>query len=108
MKIAVVGSRNLNVEIGRYIPSEITLLISGGAKGIDTLAERWADENNVPKMIFKPDYQKYGKFAPLIRNEKIVNGADVIIAIWDGKSHGTKYTIDYSHEQKKKVKIFLI
>ncbi len=48
------------------------------------------------------------KFAPLIRNEKIVNEADVIIAIWDGKSHGTKYTIDYSHEQKKKVKIFLI
>lgn len=108
MKVAVVGSRNLDAEIGKYIPSEITLLISGGAKGIDTLAEHWADENNVPKMIFKPDYQKYGKFAPLIRNEKIVNEADLIVAIWDGKSRGTKYTIDYANEQKKKVKIFLI
>jgi hypothetical protein len=50
MKIAVVGSRDLNVEIGKYIPSNITLLINGGAKGIDTLAELWADENNIPKI----------------------------------------------------------
>ena len=46
-----------------YIPNETTEIISGGAKGIDTLAEKYADENNIPKLIIKPEYAKYGKSA---------------------------------------------
>ena len=81
MKIAVIGSRNLRVDISKYIPAGTTEIISGGARGIDTLAEKYADENNIPKLIFKPEYEKYGKSAPLRRNKTIVEKSDIVVAI---------------------------
>ena len=109
MKVAIIGSRNLvNVEISKYIPENVTEIISGGAKGIDTLAEEWADKNGVPKTIIKPKYERYRRGAPLKRNEKIVERADLIIALWDGKSRGTKFTIDYAKKLKKEVKIYIL
>lgn len=108
MKLAVVGSRGLNVKIENYIPkTNIELIISGGAKGIDTLAQQYADENNIPTLIIYPDYKKYGKKAPLKRDKQIVDLADEIIAIWDGKSPGTKYTIDYATYKKKTVELYI-
>lgn len=109
MKVAIVGSRNLtNIEISKYIPNEITQLITGGAKGIDTLAEKYADENNIIKIIIKPEYKKYGIHAPIIRNKEIVEKADLIVAIWDGKSKGTKFTIDYAKKLEKKLELYII
>lgn len=109
MKVAIIGSREIKTKnIDKYIPKDITLLISGGANGIDMLAERYADKNGIPKLIFKPDYRKFGKNAPLIRNKHIVDYADFVIAVWNGKSSGTKYTIDYARKTGKEVKIILI
>ncbi|MDO4700541.1 MAG: hypothetical protein Q4A69_07655 [Moraxella sp.] len=54
-------------------------------------------------MIFKPNYQRHGRAAAFIRNRLIVDTADVLIAFWDGKSTGTKYTIDYAKKQQKQV-----
>ena len=109
MKVAVIGSRDLiNVEISKYIPENTAEIISGGARGIDTLAEEWADENGISKIIIKPEYERYKRGAPLKRNKKIVELADVIIALWDGKSRGTKFTIDYAKNLKKEVKIYVI
>lgn len=108
MRVAIVGSRNLSVDIGKYIPKNITALVSGGAKGIDTLAERWADRNNIPKLIIKPDYDTYGRSAPIRRNRTIVENADFVLAIWDGKSRGTKFTIDYAKERGIPVQIVLL
>lgn len=109
MKVAIIGSRNLvNVEISKYIPENVTEIISGGARGIDTLAEEWAEKNGIPKTIIKPEYERFKRGAPLKRNEKIVELADVIIALWDGKSRGTKFTIDYAKELKKEVKIYIL
>ncbi len=108
MKLAVIGSRGLNVDIEKYLPKHnVELIISGGAKGIDTLAEKYADENKIPKKIIRPNYAKYGKKAPLVRDRKIVDYADEIIAIWDGKSPGTKYSIDYASAQGKIIEIFI-
>ena len=109
MKVAIIGSRNLtNVEISKYIPENTAGIISGGARGIDTLAEAWADKNGISKIIIKPEYEKFKRGAPLKRNEKIVELADVIIALWDGKSRGTKFTIDYAKKLKKEVKVYVI
>ncbi len=109
MKVAIIGSRNLtNVEISKYIPENVTEIISGGARGIDTLAEGWADKNGISKIIIKPEYERYKRGAPLKRNEKIVELADVIIALWDGKSRGAKFTIDYAKKLKKEVKVYII
>lgn len=108
MKVAVIGSRGLNVDISKYIPSEITELISGGAAGIDTLAERYADKMGIPKSIIKPDYAKYGKAAPIRRNDIIVDMADLVIAVWDGKSRGTKYVIEHASKAGKKVTVIFV
>ena len=109
MKVAIIGSRNLvNVEISKYIPENTAEIISGGARGINTLAEAWADKNGISKIIIKPEYEKFKRGAPLKRNEKIVELADVIIALWDGKSRGTKFTIDYAKKLKKEVKVYII
>ncbi len=107
MKVAIIGSRSLtDIDISKFIPKDTTEIISGGAHGIDTLAEKYADKNGIPKTIIKPDYKKYGRYvAPLKRNTVIVELADVVIAFWDGKSRGTKFTVDLAKKSGKSVKI---
>lgn len=108
MKVAIVGSRTVSVDISEYLPEGITEIISGGAKGIDKLAEAYADEHKIPKTIITPDYVRYGRAAPLKRNEIIVDSSDMIVAIWDGKSRGTKYSIDYACKMGKAITIYII
>lgn len=106
--IAVIGSRNLKVNIEEYIPDNVTKIISGGATGIDTLAAEYADGHGIPITVFLPEYCRYGRAAPLIRNRSLVDAADSIIAIWDGKSRGTKYTIDYALKLGKPVRVYMV
>ena len=102
MRVAIVGSRNIEYEnlqkkayalLCRNIPSGATEIVSGGAVGIDTLAEIYARQNGLPIKVFKPDYAKYGKRAPLVRNDEIIHYAQYVLAIWDGSSRGTAYTV---------------
>ena len=82
MKLAIIGSRNLNVEnIGDYIPSGVTEIVSGGAKGIDTLAADYAKENGIALTEFLPDYARYGRGAPIVRNKQIAEYADEVLAV---------------------------
>ena len=107
MKVAVVGSRTLNIDMMHFfIPSVATEIISGGAKGIDAEAKRFAEKNSLKYTEFIPDYGKYGRAAPLKRNDEIIDYADIIVAIWDGKSKGTKYTIDKCRKSNKSLLVF--
>lgn len=109
MKVAIVGSRSIEyVEIDRYIPPDADLIISGGAVGVDTLAEKYADRKGIKKLIIYPDYSRYGKSAPLIRDRLMVDNADLVIAIWDGVSHGTEYTISYAKRRNVPCEIYII
>ena len=109
MKIAIAGSRTIdNIDISLYIPKNATLIISGGAKGIDTLAEEYADKQRISKLILRPRYDLYRKNAPLKRNNEIVDMCDKIIVFWDGKSKGTKHTIDYARKNNKEIEIVTI
>lgn len=102
MKLLIAGSRSVdNIELFEYIPEGVTLIISGGANGVDSLAEKYADSKRISKLILRPDYQKYGKSAPLKRNTVMVDLADTVLVVWDGKSKGTKYTIDYAKKKGK-------
>ena len=95
MKVAVIGSRGLTVNnLGKYLPEDTTEIVSGGAKGIDTCARDYALLHDIKLTEFLPEYNKYGRGAPLKRNLQIIEYADVVIAFWDGKSRGTKYVID--------------
>ncbi len=109
MKVAVIGSRSITeADIGRYIPPDADMIISGGAIGVDALAEKYADENRIEKLILYPDYELYGKSAPLIRDKLIVDHADLVVAIWDGVSTGTEFTISYAKRRKVPCEIYIL
>lgn len=110
MKLAIIGSRNCPpIDILsqlKYIPDTI---ISGGAKGADTYAREFAKKYNLKLIEFLPEYDKYPpKVAPLVRNKLIVENCDCILAFWDGKSRGTKYTLDYARQLGKPIKVVQI
>lgn len=106
MKIAVIGSRNLQISnLEDYLPENTTEIVSGGAKGIDTCAKKYALKNNLKLTEFLPEYDKYGRNAPLKRNLKIIDYADLVIAFWDGKSRGTKFVIENCRLLGKKIEV---
>jgi hypothetical protein len=81
------------------------VIVSGGAKGADKLGEQFADEFRFKKLIFKPDWELFGKRAGFIRNEKIIQNADVVFAFWDGKSKGTAHSISLAEDYGKELYI---
>lgn len=109
MKLAVIGSRNLHVtDIGKYIPDTVTEIVSGGARGIDTQAKEFAESSGIRFTQFLPDYPRYGKAAPLHRNDQIADYADEAVAFWDGLSRGTRYTIQKFREKGKNIRIVVL
>ena len=108
MKVAVIGSRNLTVEnLGKYLPEETTEIVSGGAKGVDTYAREYALAKGIKLTEFLPEYNRYGRGAPLKRNLQIIDYADCVLAFWDGQSRGTKFVIEHCKAQGKPVRVFL-
>lgn len=108
MKIAIVGSRNLKINNPeKYLPCDADEIISGGARGIDTCARDFAIKNGIKLTEILPDYEKYGRAAPIKRNDLIIDSADIVLAFWDGKSKGTKYVIETCRRKNKRIKIFM-
>ncbi len=114
LKIAIIGSRKIyNPDkiynlIKENIPSNCSEIVSGGAAGIDTLAEKYADEVGIRKKIILPDYKKYGRSAPLIRNKEIIEYADIVYAFWDINSRGTANSLQHCIESGTPMKVFSI
>lgn len=109
MKIAVVGSRSLQVNnLKEFLLDNVTEIISGGARGMDQCAKSYAEEHNIPLTEFFPDYSKYGRTAPLKRNIKIIKSADFVLAFWDGKSRGTKFVINNCKKMKVPIRVYVI
>ncbi len=105
MKLLIAGSRSIQIfDLSSYIPSDTDCIITGGATGIDRIAEQYADDHKLSKIILRPQYHLYKRNAPLIRNKQMVDIADAVLVIWDGKSKGTRYTIEYT----KKMNIPLV
>ena len=106
MKIAVVGSRNLtNIEIDKYITEDVDEIVSGGAIGVDSCAAEYAKRRGLKLTEFFPQYDKYGRAAPIVRNKDIVNYADKIIVFWNGSSKGTLSVIKYAQKIGKHIEI---
>lgn len=108
MRVAVIGSRNLRIDdLGKYLPENTTEIVSGSARGIDCDARKYAEENSIPLTEFLPEYKRFGKGAPLKRNLQIIEYADMVLAFWDGKSHGTKFVIDHCRELDVPVQVII-
>jgi hypothetical protein len=130
MRVIIAGSRNItSIDIIRNtvkesgFEAEITEVVSGVAKGVDKLGERWAAENNIPVKQFPAEWKnldlpivvvkqgRYGKYnaaAGAVRNEQMAEYADALIAIWDGKSSGTHNMIENANKHKLKVHVKII
>jgi len=110
MTLAIVGSRGFNDYEGlkesllEYdLIETCTKVVSGGARGADSLGERFANEFNIPIEVIKPNWDAFGKAAGFIRNTDIVNKCDVLIAFWDGQSRGTLDSINKARAANKRV-----
>ena len=102
MKLLIVGSRSItDFDLSSYITENVDTIISGGACGIDSIAEQYADLHHLSKYIILPRYDLYGRAAPLKRNEQMVDMADAILIIWNGHSKGTSYTLNYAKKKNK-------
>lgn len=109
MKLLIVGSRSIkNFDLSEYIPKETELIISGGATGIDSIAEKYADDHRISKLIIRPRYDLFGKAAPLKRNEEMVNFCDEVLVVWDGVSRGTMFTVNYAKKCNKNTTVIKI
>lgn len=113
MKLIVAGSRNIPGEVGwaivyyhlSAVKDKVTEIVSGGARGIDSLGEVFANENSIPIKKFIPDWKTHGKKAGMLRNIEMAEYADAAIVIWDGNSKGSKYMISCMLKRSKPVHV---
>lgn len=125
-KIIINGSRDfhnytyLRLILKDYIMTnqinpELIEIISGGAKGADTLAIKFAKEYNLNYKVMNADWNKYGKRAGIIRNAEMLtyaisnpNDIAILISFWNGTSKGTKHMIDISNDKGIIVKVIKV
>ena len=108
MRLAIVGGRDFNDydllldTMSKFIsPDVLDMIISGGAKGADTLGEKFAKYWNIGIVRYLPNWNKHGKSAGFLRNQTIVDNCDMVLAFWDGMSRGTADTIEKAKRSKK-------
>jgi hypothetical protein len=125
MKVAIIGSRSFNnYDLLKFklLPyrASITEIVSGGAEGADTLGEIYAKENNIPRKIFLAEWdnfnepckikvnskgKEYNALAGFNRNTDIIRNSDFVVCFWDGKSPGTRDSMQKAHQMKKDILI---
>lgn len=111
MNIAIVGGRDfddydlLKKTLNNFIENKsfLNAIVSGGAKGADTLAEKYAAELQVDMIVYKPNHKKHGRLAALHRNTEIIETSDIVFAFWNGKSRGTLDSITKAKNLEKKL-----
>lgn len=110
MRTIIAGTRTLTdfnivlsaIKNSTFIP---TVILSGGARGVDSLGELYANINDIPLEKYPANWDLYGKSAGYKRNVLMAEHADSLIAIWDGKSLGTKHMIDIA--KKKNLRVYI-
>jgi hypothetical protein len=112
MKVIIAGGRDFNdysilAESCNLILSDLEdiEIVSGRARGADSLGENYALEKGYGCKIFPADWEKYGKAAGYKRNSEMAEYADMLIAFWDGTSRGTGHMIDIAKKRGLKIEI---
>lgn len=114
-KVIIAGSRGfsnyklLKEKCNEYLREKRKeyniIIISGGARGTDTLGEKYAQDEGFSLEVFPANWNKFGKSAGFRRNEQMAEVADALIAFWDGKSNGTKHMIEIMENKKLLVRV---
>ena len=77
----------------KHLPVNCTEIISGGACGIDSLAEAAANRLDITFLCLAPNYKAFGHRAPLVRNCEIVAQSDYLLIFWNMQSNGTRHVL---------------
>ena len=110
MKVIIAGSRtitdfNLLKKVITASGFNITEVVCGGARGVDSLGQKWAELNNIPVKLFPANWNAYRKSAGYIRNKQMSDYADALVCIWDGSSKGSKHMLELA--DKNGLEIYL-
>lgn len=113
MKTIIAGSRGITLydillRAVSETPWQITEVVSGRARGVDTLGELWAFRNNILLTKFPADWDRYGRQAGYVRNIEMGDYAEAALILWDGKSRGTGHMIDIAKAKGLQVKVVMV
>lgn len=113
MRVIIAGSRNYTnyLELVSFCDqvlsgTESIEIVSGTARGADSMGERYANERGYKISRFPADWNKYGKSAGYVRNKEMADYADGLIAFWDGQSKGTLHMINLAKEKSLMIRIY--
>lgn len=114
-KVIIAGSRGfsnyklLREQCNKFLrdkrKTSNIIVVSGHARGADTLGEKYAQDEGFTLEIYLAQWKKFGKRAGYRRNEQMAEVADALIAFWDGSSKGTKHMIDIMNEKNLLVRV---
>lgn len=113
MKVVVAGGRDfqnyslLKAVLDWLVPLEgVTEIVSGTARGADSLGERYAKESNLDLKQFPANWNAHGKSAGYLRNSEMADYADAVLIFWDGKSRGTGHMIELAKKKGRPLIVF--
>lgn len=112
MKLIVAGSRDITSydlvldAFSKFAKTDVTTIISGGARGVDRLGERLAKEKGFALEVRYADWELHGKRAGYIRNAEMADEGDYLLALWDLKSPGTKHMIRLALDKGLYVEVY--
>jgi len=112
MKTIIAGSRGITdydvlLQAIEEAPFEITSVVSGRARGADTLGEQYAIERGIPLHLFPADWNAHGRKAGPMRNEQMAEVAEAVLCIWDGSSRGTQDMINRAKKRNLPLYVFI-
>jgi len=113
MKTIIAGSRSCDsieslLQAIREFPFRISTVISGTARGVDTLGEYWARMNDIPVEQYPADWPRFGKRAGYVRNEQMAKVAEGALILWDGFSPGTKHMINICEQTNLPYYVYML
>lgn len=115
IKIAVVGSRDYNNyefvagKLDKILSNIVNItIVSGGAKGVDSLAARYAKERGHELIEYLPDWEKNGKSAGIIRNNDIINESNFVVAFHKNNSRGTAHSVGLARSKNIPIRVVTI
>lgn len=114
-RLIIAGGRNFNdypllrdkcnILLSQKMNTHNVIIISGTCRGADLLGEQYARENNLPVYRYPANWKEYGKTAGYLRNRKMAEEADALVAFWDGKSRGTANMITLARGRQLQIRI---
>jgi hypothetical protein len=113
VRVIVAGSRGIDDygAVARAMADsglDVKVVLSGRARGVDRLGERWAQEHGAAIELYPADWARHGRAAGMIRNAQMVGSADALVALWDGSSRGTGHVIRLAREAGLRVHVSIV